>query len=235
MFTFITILLDSARSHMSSIFINESSFWISGGLGDRGSLSSTEIIHSGGSFLPATNLPEPMAYHCSARINLTHSIIAGNVYGSHREVYIVDTSRMPFQFTKLPPMLRQRWGCACTVIKTNTDKNDNCGSFCNQEELQLLVVGGDFPNYKSSELYSFSTQKWVNGPKLSRGYYYGGYVQNPYTGDLILIGGWDGSSYRKDILTYNPSEHIFETMDGGLTIARSRFGTVIVDKESFCF
>ena len=59
-------------------------------------------------------------------------------------------------------------------------------------------------------------------------------MQNPYTGNLILIGGWDGSRYRKDILTYNRRENMFETMDGGLTIARSRFGTVVVDKESFC-
>ena len=218
----------SARSHASSIRIKDNSIWISGGLGDKGSLSSTEILHRGGMFQQSTELPEPMAYHCTAQINKTHLFIAGNVYDSHLQAYIVDTTNTSaFHFTKLPEMLNPRWGCACTVIRTPE-------KLLGKENVKLMVVGGDFPAYKSSELYSFTTQSWTVGPELPRGFYFGGYTKTPDIDAFILIGGWDGSRYRTDLLVYNEEEGIFEVLNGNLAIGRSRFGTVVVDKEEFC-
>merc|ERR1712038_1785656 len=100
------IELVSSRSHASSIRINETTIWVTGGLGGSGTLSTTEILSTGSTFKEGTELPEPMAYHCSAQINSTHLVLAGNVYGDHNQAYIVDTSSNPFTFTTLPNMLK---------------------------------------------------------------------------------------------------------------------------------
>ena len=220
--------MNSARSHSSSILVNKTSLWISGGLGDKGSLSSTEIIHSEGTFEECTELPEPIAYHCTSQLNSTHLIIAGNVYPNHNQVYMVDTTNNPFKFTSLPNMLKQRWGCACAVITSSTLTSD--GSI--EEDVQILVAGGDFPTYKSTELYSFKNQKWEDGPQLPTGFYYGGYTQR--VDDFILIGGWDGSTYTTGLTRYNQEKNNFEFLYSHLKIGRSRFGTIVVDREDYC-
>ena len=222
----------SSRSHASSIRINESTIWVTGGLGGSGTLSSTEILHAGSTFKEGTELPEPMAYHCSAQINSTHLVLAGNVYGDHMQAYIVDTSRNPFTFTKLPNMLKPRWGCACTIIHQPTTIHHDDGFY--ENGVQIMVGGGDFPFYSSTDVYSFESGSWEEGPKLPRGFYLGGYTQNSYTDDFILIGGWDGSSYPTNLLKYNQYENNFDVLDTSLSIGRSRFGTIIVDKDDYC-
>merc|ERR1719511_308758 len=44
------IELVSSRSHASSIRINETTIWVTGGLGGSGTLSTTEILSSGSNF-----------------------------------------------------------------------------------------------------------------------------------------------------------------------------------------
>ena len=179
-------------------------------------------------FEQSTELPEPMAYHCSAQINKTHLIIAGNIYPPHTQAYVVDTNSAPFKFTKLPVMLKQRWGCACAVIRTNNKFSE----YSSEEDILLLVAGGEFPNYVSTEFYSFLNNNWKDGPLLPRGFYYGGYTQN--IDDFILMGGWDGSSYRSDLLRYNQADQKFEFLEGNLITGRGRFGAINVDREDFC-
>jgi len=205
---------------------------VTGGLGGSGTLSSTEILHSGSNFKVGTELPEPMAYHCSAQINSTHLVVAGNVYGDHMQAYIVDTSSNPFTYTTLPNLLKPRWGCACTIIRQATMLDDDDSLVAN--DTQIMVAGGDFPFYSSTDVYSFSTNTWKSGPKLPRGFYLGGYTQNSYTDDFILIGGWDGSSYPTNMLKYDQEEDRFDVLDSPLSVGRSRFGTIIADKEDYC-
>merc|ERR1711963_1241083 len=228
MWKFSDIELVSSRSHASSIRINETTIWVTGGLGGSGTLSTTEILSSGSTFKEGTELPEPMAYHCSAQINSTHLVLAGNVYGDHNQAYIVDTSSNPFTFTTLPNMLKPRWGCACTIIHQGTTIDDDDSSI---HEAQIMVAGGDFPFYSSTDVYSFSTNSWKEGPKLPRGFYLGGYTQNSYTDDFILIGGWDGSAYPTNLLKYDQENNSFDILDNLLSVGRSRFGTIIVDKD----
>ena len=225
--------LTSVRADTSSIIVDDEMIWITGGIDGRGNASTyktSDLIFSSGAVKYGVEMPEYIAYHCTAKVNSTHIFIAGNGYwdGYKHNAYLVDTSANPFAFTKLPPMLHSRWASACAVIDVPNEHHEiSAGS-------RLFVVGGwDYPS--SSEMYIISEDRWINGPDLPRDFSAGGYVTYPDERGFILVGGSTiFAELKDDILRYNMELNSFEVLPGKLQIGREYFASMLIETENPC-
>ena len=215
------------RKFSSSVVINTSSMWISGGSAWRGESAETtsEIISiDQGIPILGVDLPEKMSKHCSASINTTHVFLAGNYYNT-KMAYIVDTSTSPFKFIKLPPLLGNREAAGCGVSVSET------------KDTQLIVAGGyDWSGamLMTSELYSIKQKQWVDGPALPRGFEHGASVSNKEH-PLMLIGGQDeNGNVRGDIMDYDAKTNSFQILPGQLKTPRKVFSVVGLKTEDIC-
>jgi len=217
--------LSSFRYRSSSVPLRDGLItWILGGDGKNGEPMTSEIVYETGQIEMGPALPEPMQSHCSVLINSTHVFLAGNGYEPQRQAYIVDTSRDPFHFNKLPSMQSRRFGAACSVVVDPVHGT------------RLLVAGGDPPRYESTELYSLEDNVWTYGPQLNRGFIFGGYFTYPDAPNtFILIGGKDGeNNYHTDIMGYNVSENSFEYLPGNIRKAKVDFGVYPIQSSKEC-
>ena len=212
------------RYRSSSITLVDGRIWVFGGDGKSGESTTSEILNPEGQFEFGSGLPEPTQSHCTANINSTHVFFAGNGFDPQTQAYIVDTTKEPFNFFKLPPMLYKRFGAACSVIKDPEHPND-------YRYTKLFVAGGNPPDDQMTETYSFMDDKWEIGPVLLRGFRFGGYISNQegYHYSFVLIGGEDNqdNQYRDDIMSYNFVTNSFEYMPGKLTTPRGDFGAAL--------
>lgn len=72
------ISFQSIRIASSSTLIGTDSLWITGGLNDHFHfLDSSEVLQDG-VWTTGPDLPEPMAFHCSVRLNETHTLLIGH-------------------------------------------------------------------------------------------------------------------------------------------------------------
>jgi len=226
--------LTAVRAQASSVLISDEMLWVSGGIdgvGNASTYQTSEIIYSSGVVEPGPDMPEYIAFHCSANINSTHVFIAGNGYWDQYKYnsYIVDTTTTPFSFTKLPPMLHARHGAACATINLIDDKSKN-----KIDTERLFVVGGwDHPSW--TEMYSPSEDKWIEGPELPRDFSAGGYLSYPDDRGFILIGGTTLLyEFRADIMQYNVELNTFEILPGKLKVAREYFGAMLIETDEPC-
>ena len=149
--------------------------------------------------------------------------MAGSNYGSGHQAYIVDTTNHGnFIFSKLPEMNYRHYGAACFSALID-------------EEIQLVVAGGR-PSDRITERYSFSKGAWMEGGKLPRDFFSGGYVTYPDYRGTILIGGMDkNDAYHHDILWFREEgEGEYETLPVKLNTARWNFGVVLTQYEEEC-
>ena len=217
------------RYRASSVLLDDGNIWILGGDGDFGESTTSEILNSKGEFELGPVLPEPTQSHCTARINSTHVFFAGNGVEPQTQAYIVDTSKETFHFFKLPNMHHKRFGAACSVILDPIYPND-------YRYTKLIVGGGDAPTYSSTEMYTFLSNAWTEGPSLLRGFHFGGYLNYPDSNNgFILIGGRDSSdTYRTDMMWYNHVTNKFEVLPGRLETARGDFGVALHQSTDDC-
>ena len=216
------------RYRASSVLLDDGRIWVLGGDGEFGESTTSEVLNSKGEFELGPVLPEPMQSHCTAKINSTHVFIAGNGFDPQTQAYIVDTTKEPFHFFKLPPMYYKRFGAACSVIIDPVHPND-------YHHTKLLVAGGNPPTYSSTEIYSFPDNQWIEGPSLLRGFRFGGYINYPENNGFILIGGKDEKdNYRTDMMWYNDDKNTFEFLPGNLATARGDFGVALHESTDDC-
>lgn len=219
--------LIKSRYSASSVILADKRYWIIGGYNGSYTISSSEIkMDKDSDFDMSTNLPEPMEGHCTSVINETHVFIGGSYYHT-KMAYIVDTSSPEFIFTKLPPLMKDRWGAACATIIDPMDHN----------KISVMIAGGDgYENYKTTEVFDLSVEnsEWVEGPALTRGFQFGGYLSTSEQ-PLIMIGGLDeNQNYAGDVMTYEAETNTFVTLPGRLSLPRSDFAVSALDTLSEC-
>ena len=134
--------LKQGRGGAESVMLPNNSLLIMGG---SLYLSTTELL-SEDEFRPGPDLPEGMRAQCSVLVNSTHLISTGG-YPNHAEVYLLELGTG--EWTRLADMEHGRDGHACGLI--------------NGEE--VVVAGGD-SSETSSEIFSFKTMSWREGPNL---------------------------------------------------------------------
>ena len=122
-------------------------------------------------------------------------------------------------------MRHQRYGSACMAMK-GTHNND----------VSLLVAGGyRFDSFTTTEIYSFDTHKWQDGPILPRGFFYGNYIQYPKDDDFVMMGGKDDSGTIFDnFMKYNQNDKTFELMPGNLETGRWAFAATLAYVNDNC-
>ena len=215
------------REYATAIKI-QNKIWISGGDGKNStSLISSELLSDEGTFTMTTsNLPEKMLDHCVSTINDTHIFIAGTSKGNPRSAYIVNIDIQPFIFTKLPDMLKERFGAGCATLIHNSSS----------AQYKLIVAGGGYEKKakKSTEVYSTEDGRWSEGPSLPRGFNSGGYVSTKNYA-LILIAGWDENmNDRSDIMAYDINSNAFQFLPGKFKIRKYGLAVIAMETEEVC-
>ena len=87
----------------------------------------------------------------------------------------------------------------------------------------------------SSEIYSFSTNSWKDGPELPRGFQYGGYVSDENHSLLLISGIDEHGNIRDDIMQYNQTKNIFETLPGKIEKRRTYFTSSAIETDEDCW
>jgi len=167
-----------------------------------------------------------MWQHCTARINATHLFIAGNGLDT-KMAYIVDVTSNPFQFTRLPPMLKKRNGAACGTIKKSP-------LHPNEYNVPFIAGGccGDSTTI-TTELFLLNEQKWIKGPQLVRGFNAGDFINRD--GKTFLIGGIDGhSNLHNDIMMWNHATNEIKIMPGKMTKKKVEVAVMTVEDGDLC-
>ena len=217
--------LNKERQFAACTMLNDGSFWITGGSNsnDLDIGTSTEIlIDENSAFVESIPLPIPMDSHCISRINSSHLFMAGNRQSDSQDrAFIVNTQSDPFMVSELSRMHHKRSSAACGTINS-----DN--------QVHLIVAGGPRQASKTSEIYSFSTNSWKNGPELPRGFQYGGYVSDDNHSLLLISGIDEHGNIRDDIMQYNQTKNIFETLPGKIEKRRTYFTSSAIETDEDC-
>ena len=152
-------------------------------------------------FSSSTNLPTEMLGHCITRVNNSTIFLGG---GNRLEAYLFDENTSTF--TKLPRLIHQRIGAACSVVQYDNGSDVN-GTV-------IMLVGGsntaDDSTYVTTEVIDIdSLDKWVLGPDvdLNGGWANGGYATYTSHMDsekqgLILVSGVDVNRKRHNHMYY---------------------------------
>jgi len=221
--------IGNQRYSASCAVLTNNSFWVVGG-GTTNQINQDKVLRSSeilikpeDQFIMSQELPEDMKDQCMSKINSTHFFIGGTYY-NWRNAYVVNTADDEFVFTQLPTMTQDRQYAAC-------------GSFITDEgnDLSIIVAGGAYAyGLPTSEIFSFKTNEWKNGPTLPRGFGVGGYFsdeQNP----LILVGGFDDrGDPQTNVIHYVKDSNTFELLPANLNIARDGLTVTGVYDDEDC-
>ena len=158
------------RTYAHAIQLNEDEFWITGGWRLT---SSTEIYNSlDDKFVPGPDLPQAIYGHCMTQANSSHMIMAGGrVMPAGQAAYLFEKSTNVW--TKLKNMTSLR------------DQRPGCFTFERNGGLYLIVAGGNFA--PDSEIYSFATETWTEGPALPHIFRWG--ASTLYQDTFIMVMG----------------------------------------------
>jgi len=235
--------LSCPRWGASSIRLSERKTWVLGGNPDRSlaeecleTATSSEILTADGSYTLSFPLPEPMVYHCAAKINESHVFIVNGFdenYEGISRAYVADISAEPFTFTQLPPLRKGRSEAACGVITLSNPSQ-------NESHLAIIVAGGGYgKTTKTTEVYKLtnpfdSENIWETGPVLPRGFVNGCHI-NSDLNSFILIGGFDDlGKLRSDMVQYNSNSEEFEILPARLSTPRYGCSAIKVQNNGEC-
>ena len=211
--------MTQARDYASSILLSDGSMLITGGYGGSSSKTTLEIWteHATMEETKTMTLPEEMAEHCMVLISTSQVLLAGNYYGDRKSSYLLNITSWPFTFTERIPLSTGRRGAACGLLK-------NYGVHKNLP----IVAGGSGGStfHKTTEV--LINGRWETGPTLPRGFYSGGYTN---VDEFFLIGGWDGSQVRKDVMMYDEENQIFKITEGKMETGRESTAATITSTD----
>ena len=148
---------NSKRKYASSIKLNESFLWITGGYHDTypyQQLNSTEIISTGGAATESINLPFTVYGHCMIKYSQNKVLLIGGVQNKTRRserTWIIDL--VDFNFTEGPLLIKGRHNPMCGKMK------DKLGNTI------IIVVGGQYENLVEV-LNTTTMDEWKSGNVL---------------------------------------------------------------------
>ena len=211
--------LNHARHFAASIQLPGNIVWITGGSGASGTESTTEIF-DGSSFKPSIGLPGRFREHCMAKINCTHTFIAGSFYGLYaNDAYIVGYENEIFTGLDDPleKMTRGRNGHGCGVIHQPNGPI-------------MFVAGGYSDDAKTNiEMYIPGNDTWVQGPVLPREYSHGGSID--VDGGTIFVGGATGYS---NIMFFDHTAMTVTYLDQSLSTGAWAFAAIPIYDGGIC-
>ena len=129
------------RRYMSSIVLNESIIWVTGGMSNNGQLKSTEIVSFDQPAVPGPDLPFTVSHHSMVLVDpKTIYLIGGEQNGEiSNKTWIIDPTN-DFQI-KVGPSLnlpRREHSCSKMKIKERTFLVVAGGRCCNKEFLEIV-------------------------------------------------------------------------------------------------
>ena len=146
----------NGRIFASSVKLNESTLWMTGGSNDYAfSLSSTEFVNINGS-VPGMDLPFNVIRHCMIQFEENTILLIGGyqneLHGSDKFTWIIDLAN-GFQISQGPKLIYGRTSHSCGKIK---DKLGN---------VLIVVAGGDSEeSHNPTEILNTTTMEtWNEG------------------------------------------------------------------------
>ena len=162
--------IDAARAQMGN------RWWATGGRNIDGITATTEFMDESGSWEMGFDLPAKTFGHCMVNIDKDHVFMTGGYHlesSAFRSSYIFqEGSNSPRQVEN---MLYPRFAHSCAILE---NKN--------------VIVAGGFNStrfmHKNTEIFSFETGRWTEGPDLPYGKQNGA-VMTTIDGITYHIGG----------------------------------------------
>ncbi len=161
---------------------------------------------TGTDFVLGPNLPEAMSGHCQVAINATHVFFADC---EDQTTYLLDWSLQ--EWTQLDNMGMDR------------DNVCGCGLIRNEQMGKEIVVAA----YGTSEIFSFDTMIWRDGPQLPFGY---AYASVQLTDTFLLVGGYEEDVSNK-IYIFDEDDYEFTLKSQTLWHPRGYSGSLVVPDE----
>ena len=224
--------LQQARSLAACVQLENDNFWITGGNSTNhyGVSQSSEVFNSTtNNFETDVDLLQATAGHCMVKINRTHTYMAGSEYGPKYTAYIVNHENTPFNITELPGGMKNRWGCACGVIKQTPQ-------YPEERDILFVAGGGHMDVAASTELYLPQQNTWIDGPPIPTVLRYGGFVN--VDGATIMITGEYSAPGRPEyygvMMIFNHESWEIEMLPGKLKNPRAYFSTVPIYDDGIC-
>ena len=193
----------SARSEGDVVELSDGRQWIISG--------GTSEIYEDGQFKPGPAVPFDARFQCAARIDDLDS-----VWVSAGQNYIYS-------------WLEDQWEQIGSTGAHNPDHF--CGvAHKSDGQIELVVGGGPIASVETatSQIYSFQTQSWRNGPGLPANSAYGAVSLAYGENTFIVIGGW----YSDAIWEYDPDGSVFHVREERLREDKYNVAAVLVEDDA---
>jgi hypothetical protein len=153
--------LSKPRVGAASVFINETTFWLTGGHIQPNNVlqESSEFIQLGGettSVKDGQDLPLKLALHCMLLLNDTTIIVIGGMTVNWTPVditYYLDIQQIDAQWVQGPSLQEKKHSQACGIFTSNFHNNQRT----------LVVTGGNPSTISTEFLVLGSESKWTKG------------------------------------------------------------------------
>lgn len=207
-----TVNLTEGRDNAAAILLNETHWWVTGGLGRMNMLKSTEIFNViDNKFSPYVDLPNEDLQHKLVRVNDTHIMMMSS--DGMRSYLFNQVTR---NWTTLP-VPNGRMGLQTLGMLKN-------GS-------QIAIVAGGYRN--TSVGFDFKQEKWVPMPELpiQRGLDTASEVQ--FEDSFLIVGGHDGhfQEFYKSIIMFDTKTGNWTTKKEHLQLGRANPALILIPED----
>lgn len=228
-----TFNLLESREYTSSILINPSTLWITGGL-HRGDfpigapLDSTEYLSLSGEISQeGPKLPYKMRHHCLLNYDENSALLMGGVYtlGAVDRTYFFDFASS--EWTPGPKMTIDRWEFGCTKIEIGGKK-------------YAVAAGGYSTAIGSLSSVEFldltdENSQWVEGPSLPYELMEFQFVTSGNGKEAFAVGGISGRDFQSAILRLSCQDSVescqWELMEQKLQVARKEHVAMLIPDD----
>lgn len=213
--------IDDYREYSSSVMIDPSTWWVTGGTYDLSMVLNSTKIFKNGKFLPGTDLPQERTGHCLIKVNDTSYFMMGTAnYYEHEvtKLWIFDSEES--KWSSLPNLDSvRREPPMCGMI---THRNEE-----GKAVHEIVIVDGKYP----TEILNLNTLEWRRGPPLPVEFRFGTTLQ--YGDSFLILGGLvnERASFRglqkgemelKSILEYDVDTEKWNIRDDVMNRRRSK-------------
>ena len=109
-----------------------------------------------------------------------------------------------------------------------------CGTMVKKRRRLILVVGGlNEQALADCEYTELPTIQWKKCNDLPKAFYASQLIEDPETGDVLLLGGYDGTSVKDTIYKLSDISGEWILQDKTLQAARSEFSAMVVPPGIF--
>ena len=204
------------RRNPGAVMMDDTHWWITGGSYFGDFQDNSEIYDSeSGTFSAYVDLPLAIGYHTMAKVNDSLFYMAAGARTDFAS-FLYDTTSETW--TELPG--------------SNVEHNEGFAGVLNLPDgAQKLVLAGGNRAGSSTEIYSFETNSWSNGPDFPLADCFSGQTI-AYQDSFLAVGGTIGfSDYNSAVFYLDPVTMEWVEMDGALITARRWFSGFLVDDD----